>query len=183
MVEFEIPDKWISNILKVGGALIVLVMVATLIQPSITGNVVSRVNTLTSELNVCSAKLNETKGLLDSAEEAVFMLTGDISELNSQFYSCSYNLNVTKSSLDNKTSKIESLEQNLTRMDQKLKILSEEYNRSSSDYLSLARYAAEKWCCVKQFLDNPSIASFDIDRGENEILCRESSSGEYDLEC
>ena len=182
MVEFEIPDKVISNVLKVGGALIVLVMVATLIRPSVTGNVVNRINLLSSDLSVCELELNETKQLLWSSEDAVEMLTMDISAINSQLYACSSKLNTSLSVHQNLSAQHESLETSYAKLSEDYATLSANYNSSEVAYLELAQFAAQKWCCVRK-VDNPDINSYDISYQNNEIICRESNRGDFRLSC
>ncbi len=182
MVEFEIPDKVISNILKVSGALIVLVMVATLIRPSVTGNVVNRINLLSSDLSSCELELNKTKQLLWSSEDTVAMLTTDISAVNSQFYSCSFQLNNSLSLQKNLTSRYEVLQESHEGLSEDYVTLSSNFNESEEAYLELASFAAQKWCCVRK-VDNPDINSYDISRQNNEIVCRESNRGDYTLSC
>lgn len=182
MVKFEIPDSLISNILKAGGALIILVMVATLIRPSVTGNVVNRLNLMTTDLSNCELMLNETTSLLESSEDAIFMLTSDISAINSALYSCSYNLNLSKTALTIKNEEHSTLEKRHSDLLEKHKILTEEYNRSSNDYMELAKFAAQKWCCVRK-VDNPDIESFDIIVRDNQVVCREFNRGSHQLSC
>ena len=191
MVEFEIPDKWINNTLKVGGGIIILLMVATLIRPSVTGNVVNRLSILNDDLMLCYSELNETSALLVSSEQTVEMLSFDISDMTRSLYECSDNLNTSNYELSSISSSYDSLADEMELLTLDYEILSadyasllDDYNRSTSDYVELGKFAAEKWCCINRIVsNNPDIDSYDILTRDNEILCRESGRGTYELTC
>ena len=191
MVEFEIPDKWINNTLKVGGGIIILLMVATLIRPSVTGNVVNRLSILNDDLMLCYNELNETSALLLSSDQAIEILSDDISDMTGSLYECSDNLNATNYELESLSDMYDSLadELNLVTLDYEMlssdyESLLSDYNRSTLGYIELGKFAAEKWCCINRIVsNNPDIDSYDILTRDNEILCRESGRGTYELTC
>jgi hypothetical protein len=174
MVEFEIPDKLISNVLKVGGVLIVLVMVATLIRPSITGNVVNRMNELNENLTVCTTALADVSALAETQEEAISVMSSDVSNLTELYQDCSVDLSNVSGEVAFLRAEIENTERVFENMEIAL-------NETENDYRDLAEFAAKAKCCQLKVLDNPDIDSYDIQ--SNKIVCQVDSDGEYTLEC
>lgn len=174
MVEFEIPNKVISNVLKVGGVLIVLVMVATLIKPSITGNVVNRMNELNENLTTCMTELADANDLSQSQDEAITVMTSDVANLTALYESCS-------TDLENKTGEVAYLKGELKDIDRSFENLQIDLNVTKDNYRYLAEFAAKAKCCIQNTLDDMQYDSYDIEA--NTISCQENNNGEYTLEC
>ena len=181
MVQFEIPDSWISNSLKIGGILIVLVMVATLVKPSITGNVVSRVNELNANLTECSANLRDAKAEVNSTNDALSVLSENLQDTTALYDECVEGLSETQNVLDNRTDELDVMKDNYSSLSMKFDNLEDELNTSSDDYDDLAEFAAKAACCPKRLLDDPNINSYNIK--DNTVKCLADSEGSFTLEC
>lgn len=174
MVEFEIPDKWISNTLKVGGVLIVLVMVATLIKPSITGNTVARVNQINANLTQCSSQLATTRDELETQRGLNNVLNEDIANATSMYTSCAAQLKESTDLATNKTRLAD-------RLSSRYEYTLIELNETQVDYAELAEFAARAKCCVQNTLNDMDYDSYDIK--SNAITCQDSNDGKFTLEC
>ncbi len=181
MVQFEIPDKWISNTLKVGGLMIVLFMAVTLIRPSLTGNVVNRVNTMSTELSECRSELNSTEVRLESTDLLVGNLSDDVSNLTHQYYDCAEQLNHTRTVYEEADSEIDLLESNYSELVERYENVTEEHSQTLEDYSELVDSSAHATCCINIGDDDTIIGSYDV--VDNNITCRTGSRGEYNLSC
>lgn len=179
MVEFEIPDKWISNALKAFGVLIVLVMVGTLIRPSITGNVVNKVNLLNNDLRECSSALNQTENRLEETNVLVDSLSADVSNLTDQYYSCADKLYDYRFNLTNITSDYEALESNFTELSEEHENLTEEHEGVVEEFNRFADSIAKDSCCGR----SPDVVYGSYDLVDDSIDCRTEDKGQYELSC
>lgn len=179
MVEFEIPDRWISNALKAGGVLIVLVMVGTLIRPSITGDVVNKANLLNSDLRECYSDLNQTEVRLGETNLLVDSLSDDVSNLTDQYYSCSEELNESDLNLSNMTSEYETIEDDLNETSEAYDNLTEDHEELSDDFREFSDSVARDSCCGR----SPDVEYGSYDLVDDSIDCRTEDNGQYELSC
>lgn len=179
MVELDIPDKWISNILKAGGILIVLVMVGTLIRPSITGNVTNRMSSLDVELRECYTALNQTEEQLEDTDGLVSTLSDDVSNLTHQYHDCTADLKELDSEYANLTEDHESLRANHSDLQDEHLNLTDMYEDAMDDYESLADSMAIDTCCDK----SPDVEYESYEIIDNSIVCRTEEKGDFELEC
>ena len=179
MVELEIPDSWISNVLKAGGVLIVLVMVGTLIRPSITGDVTNRLGLLDADLQTCYYELNQTTARLEASEDVIDSLSKDVSNLTHQYYDCAAELSEFNMSMSNITEDYELLESELELLEDFHKNLTEDYYDLEDDFLSFADNMARDACCGR----SPDVDYGSYDINDYSIDCRTEDNGEYELAC
>lgn len=177
MVEINIPNSWISNALKVGGVLVVLVMVATLIKPSITGNVVNRMNELTVNLTECSESLYTAQEELAANELMINNLQIDIGDISDQNNDCQTKYEAVRVIDSQKTDELADLHSAFDTLDRKYADVLEKVNRSDSEYKELAEFAARVKCCIWPFEEE----SYDLE--DNAVTCRTGSKGEFALDC
>ena len=179
MVEVEIPDKWISNILKAGGVMIVLIMVGTLIRPSITGNVTTRVATLDTELKGCFNVLNQTEIALYDTELVIDSLARDISNLTHQNHACIEELYYAQNNLSNATGEYELLNQEFRELRQLYINLTKVHEDTVDEFMGLSDSLAVDVCCDR----SPDVEYGSYDIRNNFVTCRTEDNGDYELKC
>ncbi len=179
MVELEIPDNWVSNILKAGGVLIVLVMVGTLVRPSITGNVTNRMNVLNADLQQCYTELNSTDERLEDTSALVDTLSADISNLTHQLHDCAAELYFAEDNLTNVTDSYESLKIEFEKLDELNDNLTERKDEIMDVFREFADSVAVDICCGR----SPDVEYESYDITDESVDCRTEDNGEFELHC
>lgn len=180
MVDFSIPDTWISNTLKIGGVLIVLLMVATLIKPSITGNVVNRVNELNTNLTICTDSLSQANGELSANNELISSLQEDMGNMTAELNQVNSEREGLIAERDGYLSKLTETQEALDVLTRVHGFLVLENNDTVEAFKTMSDFAASVLCCPQRFTNN-NIDSYNVVK--NKIKCEVNGDGDYTLEC
>ncbi|MFP4112703.1 MAG: hypothetical protein ACLFUO_06940 [Candidatus Woesearchaeota archaeon] len=178
MVSVNIPDNFISNGLKIGVLVIIVVMLSTFLKPSLTGNFVKDIEALNASVTSCQNVIDEQKNEIELLNDTLNIASSDVDKLSEELDEC----NKLRDS-SNQDYMLLRNQYNKTREEfNSMKVDYNDYkkklNESENAYQDVVKNSANTICCMKR-VENPAIKYYTVREGS--IKCLES--GELELEC
>jgi DNA-directed RNA polymerase subunit N (RpoN/RPB10) len=180
MVDIHIPDNFLSNVMKIGILIVMVIMVASFLKPSLTGQFVRDIENLNATVESC-------KTVVDSQNEQISFLNNTVNlmsvDLNNMTNDLDYCIKV-RDTVNNDYVKLrEDYNKTYTEystIKQDYDDFQEQLNETNFAYSALSKNAANRICCVRNMLEGKEFDSYRIG-SDYEVVC--SIGGEKTLSC
>jgi hypothetical protein len=85
MVDIHIPNKIIANVFKIGVLVVMVVMVANFLKPSLTGSLIKDIEYLNSSVTSCKQVVDSQNTKIDMLNSTVNRVTVDLENTSARY--------------------------------------------------------------------------------------------------
>lgn len=180
MVDVHIPDNFLSNVLKIGIMIVVVIMVANFLKPSLTGSYIKDIELLNESIEGCNDIIDAQNREMAVLNDTVALLMDDLQNLTGELDECVETRDVVTAD----HSKLKLQHNKTVEEYQTIKAdydsFAKQLNDTNNAYEELAQNSADRICCVRNLLEGKEFDSYKVD-SDFDIVC--TIGGELEIDC